>query len=69
MSNVNNLNGIPNFGHGDDAKDVVIPNDSETCALDDAVLELNANDVPTDKKKVHKSRIKSAAQKAFGGTY
>ena len=65
MSNVNNLNGIPNFGHGEPGE-AVIPTVEETPAIDEInpVIETEVN-VP----KLHKSKVKSAAHKAFGGKY
>lgn len=62
MSNVNNLNGIPNFGHGEE----VIPKESETPAIDDIVLPVETEE---SAGKLHKSKVRSAAQKTFGGKY
>lgn len=61
MSNVNNLNGIPNFGHGDD----LIPTEAETPTIDE-VKEASETEAVV---KPHKSKVRSAAQKAFGGKY
>lgn len=61
MSNVNNLNGIPNFGHGE-----VVPTVVETPAIDDTNIPVETD---TEATKVHKSKVRSAAQKAFGGKY
>ena len=60
MSNVNNLNGIPNFGHGD-----LIPKEGELLSIDE-VKESSETEVVV---KPHKAKVKSAAQKAFGGKY
>lgn len=61
MSNVNNLNGIPNFGHGE-----VVPTTTETPAIDDSSIPVETEE---SSPKIHKSKVRSAAQKAFGGKY
>ena len=63
MDNVNNLNGVSNFGHGDEA---VIPREVETPAIDDTALSV---DTEVSTKKPHKTKVRSAAQKALGGKY
>lgn len=60
MDNVNNLNGVPNFGHG------VVPTSSEQASLDEVVVGTDTEEV---KEKPHKAKIRSAAQKALGGIY
>ena len=70
MSNVNNLNGVPNFGQGDEMPQVevsqeqVIPKAEEMPAIDDT-----SSSVETVTSKPHKSKVRSAAQKALGGKY
>lgn len=53
MSNVNNLNGIPNFGHGEE-EEVVIPTQVETPALDDSALPVETDDKADVKSKKSK---------------
>lgn len=62
MSNVNNLNGVPNFGHGEEE----IPNQAQDSSLDEIETALDTTEVP---QKLHKSKVRSAARKAFGGKY
>lgn len=64
MSNVNNLNGVPNFGHG--FENNAIHRVDETSALDDSSLPVETDD---SAQKLHKSKVRSAAQKTFGGNY
>jgi hypothetical protein len=63
MSNVNNLNGVPNFGHGEAE---VIPNDDILSALDDAAEAVNTKE---EAPKLHRAKVKSAARKILGGKY
>lgn len=63
MDNVNNLNGVSNFGHG---KEEVIPTVVETPAIDDKALPVETE---VSAPKLHKSKVKSAAQKTLGGKY
>lgn len=63
MSNVNNLNGVPNFGHGDTE---VIPNDEILNALDDVADAVNTKE---EAPKMHRAKVKSAARKILGGKY
>lgn len=62
MSNVNNLNGVPNFGHGDD----VVPITEEQPSIDEVSSSV---DTEVSVKKPHKSKVKSAAKRAFGGKF
>lgn len=48
-SNVNNLNGVPNFGHGDD-KEVVVPTPVEASSVDEETEEPETEDKPKRKK-------------------
>lgn len=66
MSNVNNLNGVPNFGHGEEEMAAAIPTVQETPALDDTSIPVETE---ASAPKIHKSKVKSAAQKTFGGLY
>ena len=59
MDNVNNLNGISNFGHGE----VVEPKIEKKWEEEIIAKE------ETKEKKSHKSKIKSEAQKRFGGRF
>ncbi len=48
--NVNNLNGIPNFGHGfeEEVKEEVVPTEA---SIDEVVEETEDEDKPKKKKK------------------
>ena len=61
MGNVNNLNGVPNFGHGFTEGDVV--------AITEAAIVETTLDRQVPSPTLHKSKVKSAAQKALGGRY
>ena len=69
MDNVNNLNGVPNFGHGVEVKKDVIPTDTSDSAIDDSSIPVETEASKETKKKVRKSKVRSAAQKTFGGRY
>lgn len=62
MSNVNNLNGIPNFGHGED----VVPTPIEEPSIDEVS---SPDETKVEEVKIHKSKVRSAANKALGGKY
>lgn len=61
MDNVNNLNGVTNFGHGD-----VIPTPAVVPSIDEVKVPVETEEV---QEKPHKSKVRSAAQKALGGKY
>lgn len=65
MDNVNNLNGVPNFGHGEEAEHL-IPTVEEPSAIDDTDM---SPETETSEKKVHRAKARSAAVKALGGKY
>lgn len=65
MSNVNNLNGVPNFGHGEESGEI-IHNDAGFDAIDELVSDEQTNG---SAPRLHKSKVKSAAQKILGGKY
>lgn len=62
-SNVNNLNGVPNFGHGTEE---VVPTPAPSSSLDEVEVVLEPEEVM---EKPHKAKVRSAAQKALGGKY
>ena len=65
QSNVNNLNGVPNFGHGlEDALSVPTSGNEPSIDENNTVSEDSVNG-----KKPHKSKVRSAAQKTLGGKY
>ena len=66
MDNVNNLNGVSNFGHGvpQEVAEALIPTENVVNAIDEADLSTE-----TKVEKTHKSKVKSAAQKVLGGKY
>lgn len=59
-SNVNRLNGISNFGLGDNTS-----NEEVISPIDEIEESLETEDM----KKPHKAKVRSAARKAFGGAY
>lgn len=59
--NVNNLNGVPNFGHGE-----VIPTEPVEASIDEVKEDTDTEEVI---EKPHKAKVRSAAQKALGGKY
>lgn len=58
MDNVNNLNGIANFGHGEP----IVPTEEVETSVDEV------EETPETKVK-HRAKVRSAAQKALGGKY
>lgn len=50
MENVNNLNGVPNFGHGYEPE-AVIPTEEETSTLDEDTDEPKTEEEPKVKAK------------------